>query len=111
MNLPAIQMGEMTMGWATVAKCNICGKEKGDANKWLLVDMYIAPTADRVMKDSRFTLYQWTEIKSSEAGLRFICGEECLQREMKVFLDLRSKIVAPEEGHPAHADYLAQIPQ
>jgi hypothetical protein len=76
------------MAWETVARCDVCGRIKGDANKWLL--MY----HDFEQSQAFITFYMWDEkLSQSGGGTAFICGEECMHKRLQEFLDLRSKVV------------------
>lgn len=66
--------------WARVAKCDVCGRIKGEANKWLLVNLSAA----------LFTVYHWDELIARQPNMGHICGEQCLHKKLQEFLDLRN---------------------
>lgn len=72
-----------------VAKCDICGKIKGDANKWFVFDDY---SYDPGSDNSQFAMWHWEfgNIQNAE-GVKFACSEQCLFKAQQPFLSRRSQ--------------------
>jgi hypothetical protein len=72
------------MPWETVAKCDECGKVKGEANKWMLI--YV----DHPL--SEFTIRLWPKHGTAiEPEWAMLCSEACLQKRLGAFLAQRTK--------------------
>lgn len=95
------------MGWETVARCDVCKKIKGEGNKWLIVNSYVPTATDK--NSAFFTIYLWSHAMATASSI-MICGEECLNKRQREFLDLRSKMVEPEQEPPAYAEPESEIP-
>lgn len=70
------------MSYAVKAKCDRCGREKGEANKWL-VGM---PTHH--LSDPGYTLYDWTETIATIPNAHHLCSEKCALLMLMKFIRL-----------------------
>jgi hypothetical protein len=81
-----------------VYKCDVCGRERQQSNHWFVVRFGDA-----------FHVYHWDFFgegrEDDSIPHKHICGQECLQRILQPFLDLRSTI--PTE--PASASASAPV--
>jgi hypothetical protein len=75
------------MSWETVAKCNECGKVKGEANKWFV----IFPEYRSGSPNEGFLICHWNAELSRFHNAVIICSESCLQKRLGVFLTMRCK--------------------
>lgn len=58
-------------------RCNRCQKIKGEGNKWLLVNR---------RRDGCLEISKWDVMTSQSNDIHHICGSECLQKELSMFL-------------------------
>lgn len=67
------------MSRSEVFKCDVCKKQKGEANHWFLaaggVGIQIMP---------------WDKGLAKEPKVFHLCGEECVQRKVSEFLSARA---------------------
>jgi hypothetical protein len=76
------------MGLEQIYRCDVCGRIKGEANKWMGVKIIFGS----------FTIYLWNRIGPANGGtldgdLKLVCGELCLHKLLQPFLDSRSQEV------------------
>jgi hypothetical protein len=75
------------MPWETVAKCDECGKVKGEANKWLLA----LPEYRKGLDYEGFLVCHWSEEVAQFPSAKMLCSEACLQKRLGAFLAQRTK--------------------
>jgi hypothetical protein len=74
-------------------RCDVCGKEKGEANHWFAVQAIV---------EMVFKAMTWEEATESPAfsSYEHICGEECLHKRLAQWLAINSKNT-PESSEAA----------
>ena len=78
------------MSYATVIKCDVCGKSKGDEKDWLITvpvkDMEVEGPGLTFTKWNGLTFTKWNEVIAEIGYAKHICGAECAHNVLSSFL-------------------------
>ncbi len=74
------------MVWNVMFTCDICGKNKGEANHWWMAALgpLDSPSGEEA---ARFTLMRWSRNKSQDADVYHLCGQGCAMHAMERFMN------------------------
>ena len=86
------------MVWDVTFTCDICGKNKGEANHWWMASVGPAPDfggaarpedqpAAEASEPQRFTLMRWSRGDSQSAEMYHLCGQGCAMQAAERFMN------------------------
>lgn len=71
------------MSRSEVFKCDVCGKQKGEANHWFLANTPVSP-------QPVIRICGWNIDAAYMPEFVHLCGEECVQKKVSEFLSRRA---------------------
>ena len=78
------------MVWDVTFTCDICVKNKGEANHWRMAAVGSVPCFDdsdgRDLREQRFTLMRWSRTDSQNPDMYHLCGQGCAMQAMERFM-------------------------